>query len=148
MCVSPGWARAQDSLAGVIYIPAINLDEPIYIIAPVIDNVYDEFDQYVIGDGVQWLSDTAWIATSGRVVLAGHTPGVFEHLERLVIGDQIVIYDSRDVASYIVTGIFRAKPSEYQWLRESSEDKLLVITCDGDQRLLIEAFREDTNHAR
>lgn len=148
MCVSPAWGSANNAIVGHIYIPAINLSAPVLAITPVIDNVYDEFDQYAIGDGVQWLSDTAWIDAPGRVVLTGHTPGVFGHLDRLVIDDQIVIYDSRDVVSYIVTGVFRAKPSEYQWLRESSEDKLLVITCDGDQRLLIEAFREDTNHAR
>jgi LPXTG-site transpeptidase (sortase) family protein len=122
----------------MIYIPAINLIETVTITAPVIDNYYDEFDQYVIGDGVQWLSDSAWIDFDGRVVLAGHTPGVFDDLHLVEKGDQIVMVDAHRVVIYEVSGVFTAKASEKEWLRESSEPKILIITCSGENRLLIE----------
>ena len=137
-CVSPGWGEASVPTVGVIYIPAINLIEPITAIVPFVDNAYDEYDQYVIGDGVQWLGDSAWIDHGGRVVLAGHTPGVFGDLYLVEKGDQIVIFDDRAINTYEVTGVFIAQPSEKEWLRESSEPKILIITCSGENRLLIE----------
>lgn len=148
MFLSPGSVDAAASESGLIYIPAINLIEHITVTVPVLDNYYDEFDQYVIGDGVQWLSDSAWIDESGRVVLAGHSPGVFDNLHRVERGDQIVIFDDQTISIYEVTGVFLAKESEVEWLRESSESKILIITCSGKQRLLIEGKKEDHNVTR
>lgn len=140
MCGLPNSADAVAPEIGVIYIPAINLVETVTLTAPVVDNHYDEYDQYVIGDGVQWLSDSDWINTKGRVVLAGHTPGVFNELSMVGKGDQILVFDAKQIAVYEVTGVFMAHPSEKEWLRESSEPKILIITCSGNDRLLIEGI--------
>ncbi len=126
---------------GTLYIPAINLTEPIYPV-PLTGG------EYIIGAGVQWLDDSAWIDHAGRVVLAGHTPGVFDDLHRVERGDQIVMFDERTISIYEVTGVFLAKVSEVEWLRVSSEPKILIITCSGGNRLLIEGKKEDHNVTR
>ena len=98
---------------------------------------------YIIGDGVQWLDDSAWLDHDGRVVLAGHTPGVFNDLHLVKQGDQIIIYDDQHVNAYEVTGVFTAKVSEVEWLRKSSEPRVLIITCSGENRLLIEGKKRN-----
>lgn len=145
MCILRGSDShaAALTLRGHIYIPAIALDEPVVAVYPVVNKAKDEFDQYVIDDGVDWLSDTAWIDTPGRVVLAGHTPGVFEDLHRLQKGDQIVVYDEATIVTYQITGVFIEQPSVYQWMRETSDARILLITCAGDWRLVIEGMKDD-----
>lgn len=70
---------------GWLSIPALALAAPVEI-APIVDH------EYMMGDGVYWLTGTYWIdADHGRIALAAHAGGLFANLNELVPGDLILI---------------------------------------------------------
>jgi len=121
---------------GVLVIPAIRLAAPVHT-APLVDK------SYVMPDsGVVWLEGTAWIDMDwARVVLAGHTPGVFARLVELRAGDWIFIYSPQGSAAYQITGLHLTTLDDTTWLMPTDAPTLALITCRKDFRLIVAAER-------
>lgn len=99
--------------------------------------------EYNIGAGVCHLEDTATIEEDwARIVLAGHTPGVFSDLVYVQTGDQIVIWNAESVEVYRVSVVMLTTVDDIQWLMPTETETLTLITCSNDLRLIIHAERE------
>lgn len=121
-----------------MYIPAIGLVEPVYL-APIVDR------QYVIGSGVYRLDQTTrFDGSPGTLILAGHSPGVFEHMQELEQGDHIVIFTVRRVWVFVVTRAWLTMPSDDAMLHHAPPGwRLIVITCEDEARRIVEALPVD-----
>ena len=113
------------TIIGILVIPAIMLAT--YIVpAPVVNH------EWVVPD-----NHAGQLEGVTRTVLAGHTPGVFERLNELAVGDIVRLHAYGGEITYRVI-----------WLKTVSDDwtidgqdrtPLVLVTCDGDSRLLIGA---------
>jgi LPXTG-site transpeptidase (sortase) family protein len=123
---------------GTVYIPAIQLVKPVSE-CPLVDGWYDTS---WLGDGVCHLEGTTWITDNwGRVGLAGHTPGAFDDLVWLAVGDQILVFDDRVIEVYEVTQMAIVTVSDIQWIMPTTTEHLTLITCSGARRLVVDAVR-------
>jgi len=129
-------AAADSGDAMRVYIPRIGLDAPVGECA-LVDGYH------TMGDGVCHLEGTADIDDVwARVVLAGHTPGVFSDLVYVREGDQIMLWNSGAVEIYRVVLIAVTTVDDTRWLYPTEQETLTLITCAGDRRLIIHAARE------
>jgi LPXTG-site transpeptidase (sortase) family protein len=123
---------------GTVYIPAIQLVQPVGE-CPLVDGWYDTSR---LGQGVCHLEGTTWITDNwGRVALAGHTPGAFDDLVGLAVGDQILVFDDRVIEVYEVTQMVIVTVSDIQWIMPTTTEHLTLITCSGARRLVVDAVR-------
>jgi LPXTG-site transpeptidase (sortase) family protein len=139
MVLIPNVGYAQTSTKGVLFAPSIELHALVYV-APLVRGETWLID----AERVVWLSGTAWIDQDrGRVVLAGHTPGVFDRLGGLLVGDVITLSDMRAgvMASYRVETVITVSISDLRWVQPSQDARLTLITCNGDWRLIVDAAK-------
>lgn len=128
------------SPVGYIEIPSISLFRPIYFI-PLENRNYDLTELGFALGTVGHLDQTTWIHEDwGRVVLVGHTPGAFSDLPEVNIGDMILVWDTEGAVQYIVTAQHLVDVTETKWLGPTNYPSLLLMTCYGDQRWLVEAI--------
>ena len=130
---------AQDDISpkGIVIIPAIGMIQVVYE-APIVNRAHDVF---WAGDSVYHLEDTAWLEDERGIALAGHNPGVFGRLGELRKGDVVVVLDTQRIEVYRITGAYLVPVSGVGWIYSSSEI-VTLITCDGEERLVVQAFRE------
>lgn len=122
-----------------LYIPRLLLDVAVSE-CPIVDS---EYDTSQVGRGVCHLEGTATLAMDwARIVLAGHTPGGFEHLHELRAGDQIVLWDARRVETYSVQLVTVTDVGDLRWLQPTAAETVTLITCVGARRLIVHATRE------
>lgn len=130
----------------ILYIPAISLGTHVEY-APIVEVGGLRFnDVSELGDGVAWLEGTAWFTDgTGRVALAGHNPGSFEHLSDLKPGDLIYVFvaPTYTAVEYEVVEKRIVNPAEHQVLLpgDPAERTLVLITCSGLRRLAVLAVR-------
>ena len=133
-------AQAENGPVGYVIIPALDLYHPVYFV-PIIDHAYSE-DALIRRVG--WLQGTSWIHDDwGRVVLAGHSYGVFTDLNLLRAGDRVIVGDSAGAVVYRVTGWQIVGVDDTTWLQPTSEPTLLLITCSDANRLVVYAEKEN-----
>lgn len=141
-CLSgAGFALAADSEGpvGYVIIPAIGLYYPVYSV-PIVDHAYSEA---ALAHRVGWLEGTSWIHDGwGRVVLAGHSYGVFTGLTQISQGDRVIVGDSGGAVEYFITTWQIVSVYDTSWLYATEKNTLLLITCEGDQRRVIQAERK------
>jgi LPXTG-site transpeptidase (sortase) family protein len=134
---------AQEQAIGVLIIPRVDITTPITV-APLV--TIDGLRQNAVpAHNAGWLDGSTWIYEDwGRVVLAGHTPGIFARLNELQLGDLIVVVGLEGAVRYSVVNI----ETDSRWngaLRPpTTPPTLQLITClfDGSEdRLIIEAIR-------
>lgn len=138
-------AQAKNAPIGWIEIPSISLYRPVYAI-PLVDRNYN-LDDLGFGLGtVGYLEQGAWghwiHDDTGKVILVGHTPGAFTDLPTLHIGDRIIVGDSVGIVEYIVYATHIVESNEVSWLGTSDYKMLLLQTCYGEQRWLVEAYSQ------
>lgn len=75
----------------------------------------------------------------GNTTIAGHTPGVFERLRDIQIGDIIIIETNGQSYSYIVTEIGITTPNDLTPIYPSQNNEITLITCEGNLRRWIKA---------
>lgn len=135
--VLAGPALAQGP-KGHVYIPRIGLVRDV-VAVPLVDRDYDLTQ---LGDGVAWLEGAAWLEHDwARIVLAAHTPGAFETIRALEPGDTILVWDEHTVEVYAVTGSIVVDIDDVSWLMPTDDETLILLTCDGDRRLVVLAER-------
>jgi LPXTG-site transpeptidase (sortase) family protein len=124
---------------GWLIIPNASLYAPIYT-APIVGNIHQLSDH-----GVGHLEGTTWIDDGwGRVVLAGHNPGVFEPILTLGVGDRIIVISHQGAYEFEVTRnetVFNNR----KWIAPTNEPTLTLITCEdrGKTWRIIEAMLKD-----
>lgn len=137
LLAAPSAVRAQGP-KGAVYIPRIGLVRSV-VAAPLVER---DYDLAALGDGVAWLEGTAWLEHDwARIVLAGHTPGAFDDIRLLEPGDSILVWDEHQVEVYAVTGSQVVMADDVSWLMPTTEESLLLLTCEGDLRLVVMAER-------
>lgn len=103
------------------------------IIAPVVEGV--EMESFKKGVGHH--PNTAWPGPSGNVVLSGHRwyPGIspyyriFYNLDKLKIGDKVIIYYNRGKFTYEVIERKIVLPSSTEILNQTKKPILTLYTC-------------------
>ncbi len=163
------WTRLKFSVdppkttALVIPTPVPNQPKPDYspeikiakigLDAPVITNI--AIDQVIptLVNGVVQLQGSATPGQNGNVVIFGHSSdypwstghykNIFALLDKLVVGDQIVIPFHDQEFSYTVTGSKVVKPTDLSVLNKTDGPTLTLITCypvgTATNRLIITA---------
>jgi LPXTG-site transpeptidase (sortase) family protein len=121
---------------GYIWIPAIMLLSAIFPV-PVIGGGYE------IGPDVYHMDYSGWITDDpGRVVLAGHNPGVFGNIADLAIDDVIIIESTTETVRYRVVWRWITTPESWQWPPPNGNDLFLITCWDGEEkRLIVRAVR-------
>lgn len=129
---------------GYLIIPKIGLFKSIHLVTdsdPASGTYF--YDLSELGYGVGHLENTSWGTTEGgRTVLVGHTPGGFEDIVKLVVGDVIIISMGENYYELTITdkqyvnkedgSVIYSPPSAYE---------VVLITCtdNPDTRLIIKA---------
>ena len=124
----------DDEALGVLYIPKINLEVPIY-------ETDDEMEAMV--NGIAHFKETScW---DGNVGLAGHNQGInefFGKLHKLVPGDTVKLKTSLGERNYKVVKSFEISETDWSVLDRSEENMITMITCvnhDLTKRLCVQA---------
>ncbi|MCM1370970.1 MAG: sortase, partial [Clostridium sp.] len=81
---------------------------------------------------------------SKNLVLAGHNiESVFKNIRSLEINDNILIYIENEMRYYKVGNIKTIEVDDTQYLRETKEQTLTLITCtdNNTKRLLVICYR-------
>lgn len=79
----------------------------------------------------------------GNFAIAGHSSReyvcLFNDLHEAVIGDLIVVTTRDYIHTYLVSEILTVEPEQVEYLRQTNESVLTIITCtnDGRERLMI-----------
>lgn len=134
-----GIAQGHAPAFGSVYIPRINLGARVSECV-IVDGRHDLGG---LGNGVCHLEGTATIEDDwARIVLAGHTPGAFDNLTLLEIGDQIVVWNAHTVEVYQVVLVTLADEADVEWLMPTDAETLTLITCNGARRLIVHAEKE------
>lgn len=105
-----------------IQIPAINVD------APIVQG--DGWEQ--LKKGVGQHIGSANPGQPGNLVLTGHNDvygEVFRYLEKLQLGDLILIYTAQRQYVYVVTGSQIVEPTQVEVMKPTTEPTLTLITC-------------------
>lgn len=129
--------------------------EKISVNAPIVWNVVNEPAETAkaLESGVIQLKNTAQPGEIGNVFITGHSSNftwsrgdykdVFALLDKLVVGDQIVIGYNNINYKYKVEKIFVVKPSETSVLNQTNDSTLTLMTCTpvgtSLKRLIVQA---------
>jgi LPXTG-site transpeptidase (sortase) family protein len=140
-------------------IPAISLD------APVVPTMYQQVSfsgrkylQWLVPYGTMagWQDTSALLGIPGNTVFNGHNNGfgeVFKNLDKLNVGDMIVVYSGKKAFIYKVAARM-ILPERFEdvsirlenarWLMPSDDQRLTLVTCwpadDSTNRLIVVAF--------
>lgn len=117
-----------------IQIPALNVD------APVVQG--DGWEQLKKGVG-QYIGSSA-PGRDGNLVLSAHNDvygEIFRYLDRLVPGDQIIIYTQQRQFTYIVDRTVLVEPTAVEVMAPTSSPTVTLISCYpylvNDQRIVV-----------
>ena len=80
--------------------------------------------------GVGHFADTA--VFTGNVAIAGHNRGVnsyFGEIHNLKAGDEIIYTTKLGTKKYAVTSVRKINAADFSFLRETSDNRLTLITC-------------------
>lgn len=121
-----------------VYIPRLSMVEQVGE-CPLIDR---EHDTTALGAGVCHLEGTATLDYDwARIVLAGHSYGAFEELYELRAGDSVLVWNAYTIEAYTVTDTHTVAVTDTRWLMPTQEETLTLITCAGDERLIVNAWK-------
>lgn len=132
-------AAQPQNTKGLLMIPAIQLIAPVRTIPAQADGGYD---LTTLENDIGWLQYSAWLEHDfGRIDLVGHTPGGFERVHELAVGDLIIVADRERVEWYRVEISVVVEVSDVSWLSQDGPERVVLITCEGDQRRVVQARR-------
>lgn len=113
------------------------------------------WDVAELGAAAGHLQGTAWLNGPGNIVLAGHVEltdgrrGVFASIDRLNVGDPLILTQNGEQRVYTVQELRRVEPDDMTVLYPSDSDLLTLITCSNydflrdiyHERLVVVAVR-------
>ncbi|MFA5380169.1 MAG: sortase [Dehalococcoidia bacterium] len=154
--LAPARALDEPTVIGWLYVPALRMAEPLYESAIGADGYH-----IIPAENAVHLSGTAWLDTTyadliingggtptgadyypaGRIVVAGHNPGVFGAKGGLQVGDALYLAKWPLVVRFEVVGVFVVDVQDTSWLAPVADSRLVLTACIGEQRMIIEAVR-------
>ena len=123
-----------------LVIPSINMQEVIY----------DGASIYTLNKGVWHIPKSSSPSKGSNTVLAGHRftyrgAAVFYHLDKVKVGDSIVMYWEGKKYSYKVSRTYVVPPTAVEIEKPTTDARLTIYTCTplwtSKSRLVIEAQR-------
>lgn len=137
---SPANAEEKEQIpkANTLVIPKMYLREEIH------EGVYAD----TLSKGVWRRPHTSAPDIGGNTVLAGHrfmysNQAVFYHLDKITVGDQVVIYWDGAKYEYHVVRIYEVDPTAVEIENDTNEPRLTIYTCTPlwtvQKRLVIQA---------
>ncbi|NJL94739.1 MAG: sortase [Anaerolineae bacterium] len=99
-----------------------------------------------LDDRVGHLEGTAWLGSGSNIVLAGHVElvdgrvGAFGQLDKMVVGDEIVLTEQGREYRYRVTEIREVEPTDLSVVYPTATERLTLITC-GDYDFLSDSYQ-------
>ncbi len=143
---------AREITAGAtLFAPTAGISAP--IVQTYLDGV--SWDVRELGAAAGHLQGTAWLDRPGNIVLAGHVElangrrGVFASIDRLSVGDPLIVTQDGQHRIYTVRELRRVEPRDMTVLYPAADERLTLITCsDYDfvrdvyhERLVVVAVR-------
>lgn len=134
-----------------LIIPAIDFAKPVGFV-PIVDrdpstNI-GHYDTSDLNYGVGRLEGMAWGSDYGRIMIAGHTPGAFDRIDQLEVGDVIYLLpEYGEMQVFVITSTYSTVPSDDSILKDPVSAgeglELVLITCADNEtkRLIIRARR-------
>lgn len=125
---------------GTIKIPKLGLSQHVL-----------EGTQKQLHYGVGHVTGTAPMGASGNCALAGHNTTSFRYLNKLSVGDRVILKSNGDVFTYSVFGSFTVLPTDVSVLNRLPNENatLTLITCTpyltATHRLIVQAKLIDVN---
>jgi LPXTG-site transpeptidase (sortase) family protein len=126
--------------AATLEIPALNISAAI-VESHLIETSpgYYTWDVSTLGNNVGHLEGTAWMSDGQdkNIVLAGHKtlpngrPAIFYKLNRIHIGDKIILSQGDITSVYVVTDQQLVDPSNSSVTFPTGKDQLTLVTCAG-----------------
>lgn len=126
----------RDTPLGVIRIPAITLEVPIF----------EGTSELTLNRGIGRIEGTANLDSSGNLGLAGHRDGFFRGLKDVKVGDAIDVESLAGTVHYRVTELLIVEPSDVYVLAPTDTATLTLVTCypfyfvgEAPQRYIVKA---------
>lgn len=126
----------QEELGGQVtklQIPEWNFER--FIKVGTVNQIDDSFATYIKGN-------------QNNIVLAGHDiPIVFHDLQKIKIGMKVYLKKGNKIVEYRVADKKSVKPTEVQYLKDTEEEQLTLITCteDDQKRLIVICKKNDVS---
>lgn len=127
--------KAQGGMT--ISIPSIGVEAPIVTLRlRVFPDNSVTWDTSRITSQVGYFEGTAWLGQGGNTVLGGHSelddrvPTVFYDLDKVAIGDEIIVTEGGRELRYVVTSRRSVDPYDLSVIRPTMTERLTIITCD------------------
>lgn len=120
---SPDYNKEQSKIIGILEIPKINVN------VAILEGTDDRALKYTVG----YYPQTALPGEKGNMVLLGHRNYVygrfFNKLDKLEIGDSIIVKRDNNTYTYNVTESFVVTPKDTWVLNQTSDAQITMITC-------------------
>jgi LPXTG-site transpeptidase (sortase) family protein len=130
---------AHEDTGAVISIPSIGVNAPVVRLGlRQFANGDVTWDTSTITTQVGHLDGMGWFGQAGNTVLGGHSelagrsPAVFYDLDKVEIGDEIVVTIGDTVYRYTVTRTFEVGQRDLSILYPTNNEQLTIMTCDTD----------------
>lgn len=121
----------------MLSIPSINVHAPV---VPLSLRVFPDnnvtWDTSEITSQVGYFQGTARLGQGGNTVLGGHSeldgraPTVFYDLDKVAVGDEIIVTEGGRELRYMVTSLQSVAPDDLSAIQPTTSERLTIITCD------------------
>lgn len=126
---------SNDNIIGILEIPKLDVN------VAILEGTDDRALKYTVG----YYPGTAKPGESGNCVLLGHRNYVyghyFRHLDKLQLGDTVIIRTIDNDYTYTVSDSFVVKPEDTWVLKQNTNFEITMITCtpvgDYSNRLIV-----------
>ena len=122
-----------------LLIPSVGVDAPIVRLGiREFANGDVTWDTSTITSEVGFLDGMTWFGQPGNTVLGGHSelegrvPAVFYDLDKVAVGDEVVVTHADGALRYVVTRAFEVNRRDLSILYPTNHEQLTIITCDTD----------------
>lgn len=112
--------------------------------------VYGSTDEMDLNRGAGWIEGTSRIGERGNVGLAAHRDGYFRALEKVELGQELVLETLSKTIDYRITGVRIVTPDAVEVLAPTARDSITLVTCypfyyvgPAPRRFIVTAERVD-----
>jgi len=132
----------RDAPLGVITIPAVKLEVPIF----------DGTSEITLNRGIGRIEGTAGLDSAGNLGLAGHRDGFFRVLKDVKVGDTINVESLDGTTRYRITELLIVEPTDVYVLAPTATATVTLVTCypfyfigEAPQRYIVKAEATSTS---
>lgn len=134
-------AAAVSDVLGVMEIPRLNLEVPIY----------DGASDLHMDRGAARIEGTAVPGAPGNLGVAGHRDGFFRVLKDIKVGDEITVTSMAGLETYVVSDLSIVPPTAVEVLDPTETPSLTLVTCypfyfvgHAPERFIVRAEKKNT----